>query len=88
MFDSPEMYTEEGDQAVIRAMIVVANMAETDLTIRNKETLWKSAEPIIKAVGNLYYEIYDTEPRHWIEDQLDAICKAHGWAYNEFEGWM
>ncbi len=83
---TPEMYTEEGNQAVIRAMITVATVAETNLAIRNKDTLIAMAAPVLEAVAKLHPEIYDTEPRCWVDDRLDEICRANGWTCNGFEG--
>ena len=83
MYDNPEMYTEEANQAVIHAILKIETMAEHDLNIRNREGLEKVARPILRAVGEKYPELWDTEPRCWVNDYLDKICRMHGWYYNE-----
>jgi len=85
MLTRPEMYSDEGDQAVIRALINIAWIANNNLEIRNRETLLKAAGPILQATANLYPEIYDTEPRNWINDRLNEICRSQGWSYNLWE---
>lgn len=83
----PEMFTSEGNQAVIAAVKKIEKLAETDLSIRNKETLTKAASPILREVEERFGEIRDTEPRGWIADKLDLICKKNGWEYEEYEGY-
>lgn len=87
-YDSgPQMFTDEANEGVMRAIVAIEAMARDDLTIRNRETLVKAASPLLRAVGALHDEIWDTEPRNWIAGKLDLICKMNGWAYDEYDSY-
>lgn len=83
----PSMYSTEGDDAVRAAVIQIETMAAHEPFVRNRATLTKAASPILRAVAEIHPEIWDTEPRAWIGDKLDAICEANGWAYEEWEAY-
>lgn len=82
-----EMYTDEGNSAVARALASITLLSEDHTKVWNKETLTQVAVPIIEGVAKNYPEVYDTEPRNYIADALDLICKMNGWSHNEWEGY-
>lgn len=79
-----EMYSEEGNQAVKRALSIIDSQVPN---CRNRRTLEAMAQPILKEVAILHSEVYDTEPRGHIADHLDGICQREGWSYDRYEGY-
>lgn len=82
-----EMYTDEGDMAVARALVAISLAAQNRTTVWNRKTLEVVAKPFIKAVEQLHQEVSDTEPRGYIADHLDAICEENGWTYDKWAGY-
>lgn len=82
-----EMYTDEGDMAVARALAAIDVVSSDRTVVWNRTTLEAVAAPVLQAVAKLYGEIYDTEPRGHIARFLDQLCAENGWAYNEFESY-
>ncbi len=89
MFEEPyyEMYTDDGNKAVDEALNDILHLSKDRTKVWNKATLEAAARPVIRAVADNYPEVYDTEPRNYIYDFLDRLCKAHGWAYSEYDGY-
>lgn len=82
-----EMYTDEGDMAVARALAIIAIMSKDHAKVWNRETLQAMAIPVLGAVAKEHDEIYDTEPRNHIDDFLDQLCAENGWAYKDLESY-
>lgn len=94
-FHGPSMYSTEGDDAVRAALaLITALVPGHDAGLNpafaakvGKAHLTAIASPILKEVAKAYPEIYDTEPRAWIGEKLDAICETKGWAYESWEAY-
>lgn len=94
-FHGPSMYSTEGDDAVRAALALIAAMVPGHDAGLNpamaakygKAHLTAIAAPILKAVASAFPEVYDTEPRAWIAEKLDAICEAKGWDYASYENY-
>lgn len=82
-----EMYTDEGDLAVARALASIAVTASDRTKVWNRDTLEAVAKPVIEAVAKLHDELYDTEPRGHIADFLDQLCAENGWAFDPYAGY-
>ena len=82
-----EMFSEEGNNAVARALAAITLLSDDHTKVWNKETLTKIAAPIIEGVAKNHPEVHDTEPRACIADSLDLICQMNGWVYNEWESY-
>lgn len=82
-----EMFSDEGDQAVARALAAIALVAQDHTKVWNRDTLEQVAKPVLEGVAKLYDEIYDTEPRANIADFLDQLCEENGWAYDPYVGY-
>lgn len=80
-----EMYTDEGNDAVRRALESIEFISQVRTKVWNRETLNQAARPIIDALAEVHGEVYDTEPRGHISDFMDMICKCNGWTYDD--GW-
>jgi hypothetical protein len=82
-----EMFTDEGNDAVARALAAIALVAQDRTRVWNRETLETVAIPVLRAVSVKYEEIYDTEPRGNIADFLDQLCAENGWAFDPYAGY-
>lgn len=82
-----EMYTDEGDMAVARALVAISLTVQDRTKVWNRNTLEAVAKPIIEALAAFHPEVYDTEPRGNIADFLDKICEENGWAYDPWAGY-
>lgn len=82
-----DMYTEEGNEAVARALASITLMSKDHTKVWNRVTLEQVAKPVIEGVAKLHDELYDTEPRGLIADFLDNICEKNGWAYDPYSGY-
>jgi hypothetical protein len=79
-----EMFSEEGNEAVARALTSIAIVSKDHTKVWNRYTLEQVARPVLEGVAKLHGEIYDTEPRGHIADFLDQLCEENGWAYDPF----
>lgn len=86
-FHGPAMYTTEGDDAVRYFCAAAADIAATNLTVRNKATLTAALKDHFALLKAAFPEVTDTEPRGWIATKLDEICEAHGWKYEPYEAY-
>lgn len=84
---SPSMYSTGGDAAVRAFCELARQLAANDLSIRNKATLTEALRPYHAVLRDTFSEVTDTEPRAFIADKLDEICKANGWAFEKWEGY-
>lgn len=82
-----EMYTDEGDLAVTRALVAIAIVSSDRTVVWNRDTLEAMAAPVLQGVAKLHNEIYDTEPRGHIADFLDQLCAENGWAFDPYTGY-
>lgn len=79
-----EMFTDEGNNAVARALAAISLQAQDHTKVWNRFTLEEAARPILEGVAKNHGEIYDTEPRGHIADFLDQLCEESGWAYDPY----
>lgn len=82
-----EMFSDEGDMAVARALASIALRSKDHTIVWNRDTLEAVAKPVLEAVGKLHEELYDTEPRGYVADFLDQLCEENGWAYDPYAGY-
>lgn len=74
----PEMFTAEGDQAVrdavdrMQGLIRMGTMTPSGV----KATLYE----LTKKVADEHSEVFDTEPRGWILDQVNVTLRENGYA--------
>lgn len=79
-----EMFSDEGNMAVARALQSIAIAASDHTKVWNRYTLEQAAKPILEGVSKVHEEIWDTEPRGHIADFLDQLCEENGWAYDPY----